>query len=150
MAEGVCEACEPPPVIKAVLVNEAALVTHVAHPMAPAELIVIGDVPLNPALPMFAIGMAVGITPTGNNPPLSCGTSLPVEPSVPNAAVPSVPPVPILSVEPSVPVSVSVLPLVNVFPFVMVKVPVLVEIVRPSTVVGTIAPKEKVRAGVVP
>jgi hypothetical protein len=33
VAEGVCEACPPPPVITAVLVNAAAFVVQVVHPI---------------------------------------------------------------------------------------------------------------------
>jgi len=36
---------------------------QVAQPMAPAAFIVTGEVPLNPALPTLAIGMAVGRSP---------------------------------------------------------------------------------------
>jgi hypothetical protein len=39
VAEGVCEACEPPPVMRAVEVSEAALVTHVAHAIVPVPVI---------------------------------------------------------------------------------------------------------------
>ena len=46
------------------LVTVALVVLQVAQPIAPAELIVIGDVPLNPALPTFAIGIAVGKSAT--------------------------------------------------------------------------------------
>ncbi len=64
------------------------------------------------------------------------------------AAVPSVPPVPMLSVELSVPASVKVLLTANVFALVIVSVPVLVVIVSPLTVVGVIAAKLSVIAGV--
>jgi len=60
VADGVCEACDPAPVTSAVLVREAAEVTHVAQPIAPAEFIVTGDVPLNPAVPICEIAMALG------------------------------------------------------------------------------------------
>jgi hypothetical protein len=50
------------------------------------------------------------------------------------AAVPNVPPVPILRVEPLIPANVSVLEMVNVFPAPMVKIPVPVVIVFPLTV----------------
>jgi hypothetical protein len=67
-------------------------VPQVGQLIAPVEATIIGDVPLNPALPMLAIGIAAGISETGSKPPLSCGTLLPVLPRVPNAAVPKVPP----------------------------------------------------------
>ena len=40
-----------------------AVVTQVEQAMTPAELIVIGEVPESPALPMFPIGIAVGKSP---------------------------------------------------------------------------------------
>jgi len=62
---------------------------------------------------------------------------------------PSVPPAPMLSVEPSVPVSVRVFDTLKTFAAVSVKVPVVVVIVRPRTVVGVIAQRTNVSAGVV-
>lgn len=63
VVDGVCEACDPAPVMSAVLVNDAALVTQVAQPMAPAAEIVTGDVPLRPDVPTLPMGMAVGRSP---------------------------------------------------------------------------------------
>jgi len=40
VAEGVCEPCEPAPVIRAVEVSEAALVTQVAQAIVPVVVIV--------------------------------------------------------------------------------------------------------------
>src|SRR6266481_8422337 len=47
LLEGVCEACDPAPVIMSVLVRELAAVTHVAQPSVPVEVMVppvMGDV----------------------------------------------------------------------------------------------------------
>ena len=44
VAEGVCEPCDPAPVTRAVLVRDAALVTHVAQLIAPAALNPMGEV----------------------------------------------------------------------------------------------------------
>jgi len=43
-------------------------VLQVAQPIAPAALMVIGDVPLNPALPTEPMGIAAGILATGSVP----------------------------------------------------------------------------------
>ena len=61
-----------------------------------------------------------------------------------NAAVPSVPPVPMFNVELSVPASVKVFETLRVFAFVTVKVPVLVEIVSPLIDVAVATPKNGV------
>lgn len=62
VVSGVCEACEPAPVIKAVLVKEAALVTQVAHPMAPAAEVVTGAVPLKPDVPTAEMAILLLVT----------------------------------------------------------------------------------------
>ena len=51
VAEGVCDPCEPAPVIRAVLVKEAAEVTQVAHAIAPAADKVTGEVAVDGIVP---------------------------------------------------------------------------------------------------
>jgi hypothetical protein len=61
----------------------------------------------------------------------------------------TVPPAPNATLDPSVPVNVNVFDTTSVFAFANVKVPVVVDIVRPFTDVGVIAPSVNVIAGVV-
>jgi hypothetical protein len=78
--------------------------------------------------------------------------SVPAGAALRNAKVPSVPPVPIFSVEVSVPANVSVLLTVRVFEVVPPATvnPIAAAVrVRPLTLVGVIAPRVRLMAGVV-
>jgi hypothetical protein len=82
--------------------------------------------------------------------PVNVGLAIGAKAVLVNALVPSVPPVPMFRVEPSVPAKVRVLEEVKVLPAAIFKVFVPFEVmVRPLTVVGVIAPRVKVIAGVV-
>jgi hypothetical protein len=76
---------ESDPALK--LVTEALEVLHVVQAIAPVGLTVMGEVPLSPAEPMFAIGMSVGRLPTGTNPLDNWRQSFPDVPAVQLAGV---------------------------------------------------------------
>ena len=65
----------------------APAVSHVGHAITPAELMVMGDVPLSPAEPTEAMGIPAGMLPTGTRPLESCKQSLPVVPAMQFAGV---------------------------------------------------------------
>jgi hypothetical protein len=71
------------------------------------------------------------------------------EESVVTPVYTTVPPVPNATEEASVPVKVRVLLAVSVLPLAIVSVPVVVVTVSPFTLVGVMAPRESVIAGVV-